>query len=250
MTKRLPLLAMTALLVLPALPVHAQTADEVIEKYLTAIGGRAALSKLTSRTTNGTISVATPAGDLTGTIELYNKAPNKVRTVVKIDASSLGVGQILQDQRFDGTSGYAIDSLNGNRDVTGDQAEIMRSSTFPTPLLRYKEEGVRVELLGKEKAGDRDAYVLRVTPKTGPASRQFFDAETYLLVKSVVTVNVPQLGTALEQTVDLSDYRDVDGVRVPYRTRSVNQVQSLTITFTKVEHNTAIEDSAFAKPAQ
>ena len=126
----------------------------------------------------------------------------------------------------------------------------MRSSTFPTPLLRYKEEGARVELLGKEKAGDRDAYVLRVTPKTGPASRQFLDAETYLLVKSVVTVNVPQLGTTLEQTVEVSDYRDVDGVKVPYRMRSVNQVQSLTITFTKVEHNTAIEDSAFAKPAQ
>jgi hypothetical protein len=249
MTKRL-LLTVAALIVLPASWAHAQTADEVVEKYLTAIGGRAALGKLTSRTATGTISVTTPAGDLTGTIELYNKAPNKTRTVVKIDASSLGVGQILQDQRFDGTSGYAIDSLNGNRDITGDQAEIMRSGTFPTPLLRFKEEGARVELLGKEKVGDRDAYVLRFTPKTGPASRQFMDAETSLLVKSVVTVNVPQLGTDLEQTVEFSDYRDVDGVKVPYRTRSINQVQSLTITFTKVEHNTPIDDRSFAKPAQ
>ncbi len=65
------------------------------------------------------------------------------------------------------------------------------------------------------------------------------DAETYLLVKSVVTVNVPQLGT-IEQTVELSDYRDVDGVKVPYRMRSVNQVQAVTITFEKVEHNKAI----------
>jgi outer membrane lipoprotein-sorting protein len=250
MTKRLPLLAMAALLILHALPVHAQTADEVVEKYLTALGGRAALNKLTSRTATGTISVTTPAGDLTGTLELYNKAPNKVRTVIKIDASALGVGQILQDQRFDGTAGYAIDSLNGNRDITGDQAEIMRSSTFPTPLLRYKEEGARVELIGKEKAGDRDAYVLQVTPKTGPASRQFIDAETYLLVKSVITVNVPQLGTNLEQTVESSDYRDVDGVKLPFRVRSVNQVQSVTITLTKVEHNTVLQDSSFAKPAQ
>jgi outer membrane lipoprotein-sorting protein len=250
MTKRLLLLTVAALIVLPASRAHAQTADEVVEKYLTALGGRATLGKLTTRTATGTISVTTPAGDLTGTVELYNKAPNKVRTVVKIDASSLGVGQILQDQRFDGTAGYAIDSLNGNRDLTGDQAEIMRSSTFPTPFLRYKEEGAGVELLGKEKVGDKDAYVLRFTPKTGPPSRQFMDAETYLLVKSVVTVNVPQLGTSLEQTVEMSDYRDVDGVKVPYRTRSVNQVQSLTITFAKVEHNKAIDDSSFAKPAQ
>lgn len=250
MTKRLLLLTMAALIALPASRARAQTADDVVEKYLTAIGGRAALGKLTSRTTTGTISVGTPAGDLTGTIELYNRAPNKVRTVIKIDASSLGVGQILQDQRFDGTVGYAIDSLNGNRDITGDQAEIMRSSTFPTPFLRYKEEGARVELLGKEKAGDRDAYVIRFTPKTGPASRQFMDAETSLLLKTVVTVNVPQLGTDLEQTVEFSDYRDVDGMKVPYRTRSVNQVQSVTITFTKVEHNTPIDDRSFSKPAQ
>jgi outer membrane lipoprotein-sorting protein len=249
MSKALLLLTATALIVLPASRARAQTADEVVEKYLTAIGGRAALGKVTSRTTTGTISVTTPAGDLTGTIELYNKAPNKVRTVVKIDASSLGVGQILQDQRFDGTAGYTIDSLNGNRDLTGDQLEAMRSSTFPTPLLQYKQDGARAELLGKEKVGDKDAYVLRFTPKTGPVSRQFMDAETYLLVKSVATVNVPQLGT-IEQTVELSDYRDVDGVKVPYHMRSVNQVQAVTITFEKVEHNKAIDDGSFAKPAQ
>jgi len=251
MTNRLLLLTMAALMiVLPASRARAQTADEVVEKYLTATGGRAALGKVTSRTATGTISVTTPAGDLTGSIELYNRAPNKVRTVVKIDASALGVGQILQDQRFDGTAGYSIDSLNGNRDITGDQAEIMRNSTFPTPFLRYKEEGARVELLGKEKAGDRDAYVLRFTPKAGPASRQFVDAETSLLLKTVVTVNVPQLGTDIEQTVDFSDYRDVDGVKVPYRMRSVNQLQALTITFTKVDHNAPIDDRSFAKPTQ
>jgi hypothetical protein len=244
------LLAMIALIALPASRAHAQTADEVVEKYLTAIGGRAALGKLTSRTATGTISVTTPAGDLTGTIELYNKAPNKSRTVVKIDASALGAGQILQDQRFDGTAGYAIDSLAGNRDLTGDQVEIMRSSTFPTPLLRYKEEGARVELVGKEKVGDRDANVLRFTPPKGPASRMFFDAETNLLVKTVVTVNVPQLGTDVEQTVEFSDYRDVTGMKVPFRTRSVNQLQALTIVFTTVEHNKAIDDASFAKPAQ
>jgi zinc protease len=250
MRKPLALLALTALLVVSASRALAQTADEVVERSLTAIGGRAALGKLTSRTTTGTISVSTQGGDLTGTIELYNKPPNKVRTVVKIDASAFGLGQILQDQRFDGTAGYTLDSLNGNRDITGDQVEIMRSSTFPTPLINYKDTGARVELLGKEKVGDRDAYVLRFTPKTGPPSRMFMDAETYLLVKSVVTLNVPQLGTDVEQTVELSDYREVDGVKVPYRTRSINQLQTLTIVFTKVEHNTPIDERIFAKPAQ
>ena len=183
-------------------------------------------------------------------MELYNKAPNKSRSLVKIDLSNFGLGQVTQDQRFNGTTGYAIDTLNGNRDITGDQLEVMRSTIFPTPLLQYKEAGARVELLGKEKVGDRDAYVLRFTPRTGPASRMFFDAETYMLLKSVVTVNVPQLGSDLEQTVEFSDNRDVDGVKLPFRVRSVNQLQSLTITLTKVEQNTPIDESQFSKPAQ
>jgi hypothetical protein len=78
----------------------------------------------------------------------------------------------------------------------------------------------------------------------------FFDAETYLLLKSVVTVNVPQLGSDLEQTVEFSDNRDIDGVKLPFRVRSVNQLQSLTITLTKVEQNTPIDESLFSKPTQ
>jgi zinc protease len=234
---------------LPSL-VRAQTADEIVEKALTAMGGRAALGKLTTRTSTGNISVTTPAGDVTGTVEVINKVPNRQRTLIKIDLSNLGLGQVLQDVRFDGTVGYAIDTLNGNRDLTGDQLETMRSTTFPTPLLDYKEAGARVELLGKEKAGDKDAYVLRFTPKTGPASRMFFDAETSSLLKTVVTLNVPQLGADVEQTVEFSDYRDVDGIKLPFRVRSVNQLQVVTITLTKIEHNTTVNDSTFAKPAQ
>ena len=250
MRKQLLVPALTALLVLPAVYLQAQTADEIVERSLTAQGGRAALGKLTSRVSTGTITVSTPGGDVTGTVELYNKAPNKSRSLVKIDLSNFGLGQVTQDQRFNGTTGYAIDTLNGNRDITGDQLEVMRSTIFPTPLLQYKEAGARVELLGKEKVGDRDAYVLRFTPRTGPASRMFFDAETYMLLKSVVTVNVPQLGSDLEQTVEFSDNRDVDGVKLPFRVRSVNQLQSLTITLTKVEQNTPIDESLFSRPAQ
>ena len=250
MRRRLFLLSVTTLLVFPAATARAQTADEVIEKSLDALGGRAVLGKLASRTATGSISVSTPGGDVTGSVELYNKAPNKARSVVKIDLSQFGVGQVVQDQRFDGTAGYAIDSLNGNRDITGDQLEAMRNNTFPTPLLGYKEAGIRAELLGKEKAGDRDVYALRITPKTGPASRIFIDAETYMLAKTITTLNVPQLGTDVEQTTEFSDYRTLDGTKVAYRVRSVNQLQSLTITFEKVEHNTSIADSSFAKPAQ
>ena len=249
MTKRWVLISILAAAAIGRAGVaYPQTADDIVEKHLAALGGRAALEKVSSRVTTGTISVSTPGGDLTGSIEVYNKAPNWSRTLIKIDASQFGIGQIVQDQRFNGTSGYAIDSLNGNREITGDQLEVARSATFPSPLLKYKDVGSKLELLGKEKARDRDAYVLRVTPKTGPPARMFFDAETYLLVQTIVTVNVPQVGADVEQTVFVSDYRDVDGVKVPYRLQSINQFQTISITTATVEQNKPIDDRMFSKP--
>src|SRR6478735_2271431 len=84
----------------------AQTADEIIEKHLTALGGRAALNNVKSRSMKGTISVSTPVGELTGPIEIMNEVPNKSRTFVQLDLSNLGLGKVIQDQRFDGTTGY------------------------------------------------------------------------------------------------------------------------------------------------
>jgi hypothetical protein len=225
----------------------AQTADEIIEKYLTAIGGRAALGKLTSRTTSGTITLSTPGGDVSGPVEILSQAPNKSRTLIKLDLSSFGAGQMTFDQRFNGTSGYVLDTLQGNRDITGNQLENMKNGSFPTPFLHYKELGATVELGGKEKAGEREAYVLIFTPKSGSVVRQFIDAESYLPIKSVAKVNLPQVGD-IEQTTEFSDYRDVEGIKVAFAVRATSTVQTSNVVITKVEHNTKIDESLFSKP--
>src|SRR5262245_23058033 len=90
---------------------YAQTVEEVVEKYLTAIGGRAALEKLKSRTITGTITVTTPGGDVSGPVEIINQEPNKTRTLIKLDLSSFGAGQVVLDHRFHGTSSFGIGSL-------------------------------------------------------------------------------------------------------------------------------------------
>jgi hypothetical protein len=85
-------------------------------------------------------------------------------------------------------------------------------------------------------------------PKSGSVARQFIDTETYLPIKLAVKVDVPQVGE-LEQLTELSDYREVDGVKIPFKIRVSSAVQSFTITVTKVEHNTKIDDALFSKPA-
>jgi len=227
----------------------AQTADEIVEKYLAALGGRAAFSKVKSRSSKGSIVVSSPVGDLVGTIEVLNQAPNKSRTFVQLDLSGVGLGKVVQDQRFDGTGGYVIDTLQGNREITsGDQFESMKNGSFPNPLLTYKEAGMTVELAGKEKVGEREAYVLVVKPKSGPASRQYIDAESYLPIKVVTKVNAPQAGGEIEQTQEMFDFKEVDGIKIPFRIKTSNPLQTLTVTISQVEHNTPIDQSLFSKP--
>ncbi|HEX8029779.1 MAG TPA: hypothetical protein VF491_15005 [Vicinamibacterales bacterium] len=225
----------------------AQTADEVIEKSIAAMGGRAAMEKIKTRSMTGSIALSTPVGEIPGTIEIQNAAPNKIRTVIKADLSSVGAGALLVDQRFNGETGYVLDNMQGDRPITGNQLDNMKANTFPHPFLTYKADGASVKLSGKEKVGTRDAFVLMFEPSAGSAVKQFIDAETYLPMRSVLTVDLPQVGT-IEQTAEPSDFRDLDGVKIPYKLQISSSVQNVTITFTKVENNVAIDDKLFSKP--
>lgn len=227
----------------------AQTAEEIVEKHLAASGGRAALSKLTSRTLIGTIALTTPVGELSGPIEVYSKVPNKSRTLITLDLSAVGGGQVVNDQRFDGSTGYVVDTFNGNREISGDQLEAMKNGFFPTALLVYKEQGIQVALAGREQVAGAEAYVLTMTPKSGPAARLFIDTSTLMLVKTAMTIDVPQLGGAIEQVVEFSDFRDVDGIKVPFATKVSNPAQTITARVTSVTHNADIPDGDFVRPA-
>jgi hypothetical protein len=93
-----------------------------------------ALGKLKSRHVTGTVAFSTPVGDLPGTVETFNEAPNKSRTLMKLDLSAVGVGQVSLDQRFNGETGYVLDSAQGNRDITGPALDNLKAGSFPFGL--------------------------------------------------------------------------------------------------------------------
>ena len=222
--------------------------DEVVDKSLAAIGGRAVLAKNTTRSIAGKIAVSTDAGEIPGTIEGVNQAPNKMRRVISLDLSALGGDKATIEQRFDGTTGFVMDSMRGDMTLSGSQLENLKNTIFPSPLLDYKTRGTKVVLGGKDKVGDREVYALSVQPATGPVTRLFVDAQSYLPVRAIVTLEVPELGSQ-EQTTDFSDYRDVDGVKVPFGIKISSAIQTIRITVTKVEQNVKLDPAVFAKPA-
>jgi hypothetical protein len=108
--------------------------------------------------------------------------------------------------------------------------------------------GATIELGGTDKVGDRDVYLLISKPKAGTAVRTYIDAESYLAVRTIVKVPVPQLGTDLDQVIEFSHFRDVDGIKIPFQIKQSSALQTITISLTKVEHNKEIDPAMFSKP--
>ena len=179
-------LACMTLLILGALPAttgqaRVQTSDEIIEKHIAALGGRAALEKLVSRRSTGTVTLSVQGTDVSGTYEAYAKAPNKARVVLKLDTQPVGgPGEAVIDQRFDGIAGVVSNSMQaGDVTITGNQLENMRNGGFPSSMLTYKERGMKAELLPREKVAGQELIVLQLTPKTGSVVKLYLDPATY-----------------------------------------------------------------------
>lgn len=226
----------------------AQTADEIVEKHLEAMGGREALEKLRTRKITGRVSVSNVSGEFSGTIETYAKAPNKSRSFMKLDLSATGMDDLVVDQRFNGTSGFVSNSLQGDSEITGRQLENLRNTVFPSALLSYKDLGFKIEVLPQEKLGDKDSIVLLITPKAGTSIRVYLDARNYFPIRMIAKGDSPQLGGEFEQITDYSDYRTVDGVKAPFQLKATNIAQLITTRVEMVEYNITIDDSLFDRP--
>jgi zinc protease len=214
------------------------TVDKILDNYLKAVGGRDAWGKLTSRVSKGTIQI--PAMNMNGTVEINEKAPDKSYTVTTIP----GFGDIRQG--FDGASGWTSDPQSGLHVMAGQElAEIMRDSQFYMPL-KLREIYPHIALKGKDKVGDRDAWILEVSPAEGTADTLYFDAQSGLLLRQKGERESPQ-GKAQIQT-DLEDYREVDGVKLPFTIRQTSDMGTFIIQITEIHHNVPVDDAMFAKP--
>ena len=212
--------------------------EEILAKYLQAIGGKQANEKVKSRMAKGTVELA-PMG-VKGTFENYAAAPNKSASKVSLD----GIGDFLDG--YDGTTAWTINPIQGSRDKQGDelaQAKLTNNFNREANLAKFYS---KMELKGIEKVGADDAYVVVATSGNLPEETFYFDTKTGLLVRQDTIVLAPE-GKTPGKTF-FEDYREVDGVKIPFKTRSVLPQFEIVTTFTEVKNNVAVEDAKFAKP--
>ncbi len=213
------------------------TAEEILEKALAATGGRAPRQRITSIVSKGTLEVVTQG--LQGTIEIYAKAPNKMLIVQTIPGLEIKQG-------FDGQVGWISHSLLGFQRLEGAElAAFKRTATFQ-PELRWRELYEKIELVGEKKVGDRTAYVIRLTPAVGHPVTQYYDSETFRLLRTDTTQQGP-LGAIAQESYP-SDYREVEGVLVPFTLTLKTPTAVVVIHITERKTNVEIDDARFAPP--
>ena len=100
---------------------------------------------------------------------------------------------------------------------------------------------------GTEKIGDREAYVVVAQREGNPAIRLYFDEQTGLLVR-LVRFGETALGW-LPTQIDYADYRDTNGVKIPYRWTLARPSGRFTIQVSDVKQNVPVDDAKFVKPA-
>lgn len=216
----------------PALP----TADQLLTKYIDAIGGAAAVAKITTRVEKGNTIV----GENKTPIDLYMKAPNMRFSVTHgTNGDSITA--------FDGTAGWQGGGRGGPRSmapIDSMSAMVDAALAFPTNIKSlFPQMRVRTD-----KIGDKEYYVVSGRgPGTPTQVRMYFDEQSGLLTR-VIRYNDAGLGNMPVQ-VDYADYRDADGIKIPFRWTLSRPQGRFTIQVDSVQQNVPVDDSKFAKPA-
>lgn len=203
---------------------NARLAKQVISRYIQTIGGEAALKKINTRVSTGTVELPM---DLSGTVEVYEAAPNRSTVIMNLK----GFGTMQTTSGRDGS--WMHDPVRG----------YLQLSTFaPTEDTFHRD----LALLGqvnfirferKEKVGDEDCFVLVYAVGGRVIQRLYFSVLTGLLLR--------------QNNMYLEDYRDVDGIKIPFVARTENETGRLStvVRLKEVKHNVRIDESKFAEPA-
>jgi hypothetical protein len=250
-----PATIMTGTPAAPAAPKPAAaplpSAADVFAKYEEALGGKAAVAKITSLNFTGTVDmlVPPPPGP-PGT----RPAPAAMGTVpAEHDVSGMkGViswtfpGRPTVAMGYDGNIAWHNTPI---REDTGDEKREIVELGEKFPSLEFRDDHTNVKVDAMEKVGDLDTYRVVGTRKDDfqVIDRLNFDMQTGLLVKSYTTMQ-SVLGGFPEDTY-YEDYRDVSGVKVPSTMRVVSAEGNQTFKWAQIDANSPAPDAKFMKPS-
>lgn len=221
----------------PSLP----SIDELVSRYIRAIGGEPAIQKIKTRVSFGTETTTNRMTQpQTTPIEIYQTAADKLLIVRNNPRGAT-------EEAFDGVKGWTKDS-RGHREMEGSELAEAKRDADLFRYLKIKATYPQMRVLAKERLGIREAYVVGATSRDDSREKLYFDARTGLLSRRYVAFKTA-FGTIPEVT-GFDDYRLVNGVKLPFSITWSRPPFSSTRKFAEIRLNAIIDDSRFEPRAR
>ena len=212
------------------------TADQILDKYIAAVGGADALRKIKSRVQKGTLE----AGGMQYPIEVYSEAPDK-----RISISHPQGGESVT--AFNGEVGW-LAIRNGVHRMTAAEKEAARLDAEMYFPLRVRELYKEFHVKPGEVIDGHATYMIQASAPGRPALQLYFDQQSGLLLRQMRFAETP-LGRNPTQ-IDYADYEETDGVKIPYRWTLSRPNGTFTIKVDSVQQNVPVDAKLFVPPRE
>lgn len=215
-------------------------AEKILDRYVEAIGGEAALKKLDNRLTKGTLEFV--GMGVKGNTTAYAARP--VKHYFVLDSPSFG----KIESGTDGQVAWEISAMIGPQIKKDEErAAILREAAFDG-VVNWRKLYKKAECIGVETVDDQPCHKIVMAPNEGQPETHYYDQKSGLLVKSEISLKTA-MGT-MPIVVQIGDYKSVDGVLFPH---SVKQViagtQQMLFVTESIQHNVEIPVDRFKLPA-
>ena len=220
-------------LVLLSTQIQAQTADEIINKYVTAIGGKDKWAQVKSMKVTGYIEVQG--------IKINFSQQAIQGTGVRVDAEFQG--QKIIDITTP-TMGWSQNPFGGKSTLQPISEEELQQKLdeldIQDEFVDYASKGSSVKFIGKDEEDGNEFYKIKMVTKNKNESVYFFDVNTSLIYKEEKTVK--QQGQEIKMTTKLLDYKSIPfGIKIPHKSEQMGQV----LVTDKIEINPVIDVNVF-----
>ena len=214
------------------------TIDAILNKYVDAIGGRQAQEKIKSRVIKGRVELS--GSDSWGQIEIYAKAPNKSLTIMNVAP----MGQVKRG--YDGCTAWNVGETIGSQTLTGAALSVFSAGTDFYREIKLSELYPGIRLMGRMKEKDGEFYLVEGYPTIGSAETMYFESQSGLLTGRDLIQQTPRGPIRVEMRY--SDWREVDGVKLPFKITQSMPNLKFVFTVREIKHNLPVDDKLFEKP--
>lgn len=212
-------------------------ADEVLTRSIEALGGRAAIEAVESSYTKAKMEVKSQGVSVQ--LEIWTKGND---SYMVSEMPGVGTSQVWKK----GDEVWSKDPIYGLRKLEGKEAAQARWSTDPLLAANWKQYFEKAETVARTKDGEREIYEVKLSSQNGDELVLLFDAATGLPTGQAYKQETPM--GALSVRVKVDDYRDVQGVKVAFRSTTDMQLASAVQTIEKYEVNVPVDDAKLQPP--